>query len=102
MKLKLTSRSFLYIALLAILIIVFYYGVQFIGTSREGLSFPGMSGVTPTNKSCRFGTGTNCISYCRNITDSNGNKFDTGICHSEKCWCGTSSGGTSSGGTSRR
>jgi hypothetical protein len=102
MKLKLTSRSFLYIALLAILIIVFYYGVQFIGTSREGIQFSGMSGVTPTDKNCRFGSGTNCISYCKNITGSNGNKFDTGTCHNEKCWCGTSSGGTSSRGATRR
>ncbi len=84
------------------MIIVFYYGLQFIGTSREGLSLPGMSGVTPTDKNCRFGSGTKCISYCRNIRDSNGNKFDTGTCHNEKCWCGTSSRGTSSGGTTRR
>jgi len=98
MKLKLTSRSFLYIALLAILIIVFYYGVQFIGSSREGLPFSGMSGVTPTNKNCRFGSGIDCIYYCKNITGSDGNKFDTGICHNERCLCGTSSGETSSRG----
>jgi hypothetical protein len=100
MKLKFTSRNYIYIALLAILIIVFYYGVQFIGTSREGLSFPGMSGVIPTNEKCGFGKSTNCIFYCGNITDSNGKKFNTGTCHNGTCWCGTSSEVTSSRRTS--
>jgi hypothetical protein len=85
MKLKLTSRSFIYIALLAILIIVFYYGVQFIGTSREGVE------VMTTNERCsgRKGNRT-CHYYCKKQKDSDGNKFKTGACcKGKKCICGT-------------
>jgi hypothetical protein len=80
MKLKLTSRSFIYIA---ILIIVFYYGVKFIGTLREGL-------VEMTSKSCRGRKGNrSCFYFCRKQTDSNGDKFKTGTCCKGKCKCGT-------------
>jgi hypothetical protein len=90
MKLKLTSRSFLYIALLAILIIVFCYGVKFIGTLTEGYNGPVFSG-----KKCGTGgmhnTVSNCSKYCRNIKDSNGNnKFETGKCNRGNCMCQTS------------
>jgi hypothetical protein len=86
MKLKLTSRSFLYIALLAILIIVFYYGVQFIGTLTEGLQ------VMTTNKRCSGGRrgGRKCHNYCKKLKDIDGNKFKTGTCcKGNKCICGT-------------
>ena len=83
MKLKLTSRSFIYIALLSILIIVFYYGVKFIGTSTEGL------GVM-TNKRCSGIRDNNkCSIFCKKRRDSNGVKFDSGTCCERKCRCGT-------------
>lgn len=85
MKLKLTSRSFIYIA---ILIIVFYYGVKFMGTLTEGYRPSGMSGTTPTNEKCGFGL-PSCSNYCGKITDSKGNKFDTGFCSNNRCFCGT-------------
>jgi hypothetical protein len=90
MKLKLTSRTFIYIALL---IIVFYYGVKFMGTLTEGYNSP--VHYVFSGKKCGTdwtdNTVSNCSKYCRDIKDSNGNnKFETGKCNRGSCMCQTS------------
>jgi hypothetical protein len=76
MKVKFTARNFIY---LAILIVIFYYGLKFMGNLTEGFDPNQCSVISDKSK---------CSDYCKKIPYNKMGNYKYGNCCSTgKCKC---------------